>query len=60
MAVGPTDIDKDALLVAYLDGELERGSHDEVERLLRGDAEARARLFALIEGGQQLRSSYDY
>jgi anti-sigma factor RsiW len=49
---------EDALLVAYLDGELEPERHDEVERMLRTDASLRARLAALGEGARPIRSTF--
>jgi anti-sigma factor RsiW len=59
MAPGPTDIDNDALLVAFLDGELKPEGHEELVRRLRTDVSLRDRLAALAEGGQHLRSSFD-
>ena len=55
MASGPTNIDNDALLVAYLDGELKPEVHQELERRLRTDASLSARLAALAEGNRPLR-----
>jgi anti-sigma factor RsiW len=59
MAPVPTDIDNDALLVAYLDGELEPEAHQKLERRLRTEAALSARLAALAEGSAPLRSSFD-
>jgi anti-sigma factor RsiW len=59
MAPGPKVNDNDAVLVTYLDGELKPEVRQELERRLRIDASLRARLAALAEGGQQLRSSFD-
>jgi anti-sigma factor RsiW len=59
MAPGPTDIDNDALLVAYLDGELEPEVHQELERRLRIDASLSARLAALAEASRPLRQAFD-
>ena len=59
MAPGPTDIDNDALLVAYLDGELEPGQYRELEERLRTDAALSARLAALADASRPLRSSFD-
>ena len=56
MATGPTKIDNDALLVAYLDGELTPEVHQELEQRLRTDASLSARLAALAEVSQPLRS----
>jgi len=52
-------IDTDALLVAYLDGELEPEAHQEVERRLRSDASLGSRLTALAESVRPIRSSFD-
>lgn len=51
--------DNDALLVAYVDDELEPERRQELEQRLRTDASLRERLTALAEGGQQLRASFD-
>jgi anti-sigma factor RsiW len=59
MAPGSEDIDKDALLVAYLDGELEPEVHHEVELMLGTDPSLRARLAAIAEGGRPVRSAYN-
>jgi anti-sigma factor RsiW len=57
MAAGPSDMD--ALLVAYLDGELDPQRNQELEERLRGDAALKARLAALAEAGRPLRSAFD-
>jgi anti-sigma factor RsiW len=49
----------DAMLVAYLDGELEPEPHEEVERLLKSDASVRERLAALARGTRPLKRSFD-
>lgn len=54
-----TNIDNDALLVAYLDGELKPEARQELEHRLGTDASLRARLGVLAEGGRQIRSSFD-
>ena len=59
MTPGRPKIDNDALLVAYLDGELTPEVHQELEQRLRTDASLSARLAALAEVGQPLRSSFD-
>lgn len=51
--------DNDALLVAYVDDELEPERRQELEQRLRSDASLRERLMVLAEGGQKLRSSFD-
>src|SRR5262245_20932523 len=53
------DIDKDALLVAYLDGELEPKLHEEVTGRLHSDPRLRARLAELAEGARPIRRSLD-
>jgi anti-sigma factor RsiW len=57
MALGRDDMD--ALLVAYLDGELDRPRRRELERRLRDDAALKARLAALAEASRPLRSAFD-
>ena len=59
MVTGPTKIDNDALLVAYLDGQLAPEVHQELEQRLRTDASLSARLAALAEVSQPLRVSFD-
>ena len=59
MVPGPTKIDNDALLVAYLDGQLKPEVHQELEQRLRTDASLSARLTALAEVSQPLRVSFD-
>jgi anti-sigma factor RsiW len=59
MVPGSEDIDKDALLVAYLDGELEPEIHDKVERMLGTDPSLRTRLTAIAEGRRPVRGAYD-
>jgi anti-sigma factor RsiW len=59
MAARSEDIDTDALLVAYLDGELEPEAHQEVERRLRSDPSLRSRMTALAESIGPIRSSFD-
>jgi anti-sigma factor RsiW len=59
MASRPPNIDDDALLVAYLDGELKPEVHQELERRLRTDASLSARLAALGEASRPLRQSFD-
>jgi len=57
MALGRDDMD--ALLVAYLDGELDPSRRQELERRLRDDPALKARLAALAEAGRPLRSAFD-
>jgi len=59
MVVRSEDIGTDALLVAYLDGELEPKAHKELERRLRNDAALRARLTELSEAVRPIRASFD-
>ena len=59
MMPGPTNIDNDALLVAYLDGALKPEARQDLEHRLATDASLRARLGVLAEGGRQIRSSFD-
>ena len=59
MMPGPTNIDNDALLVAYLDGALTPEARQDLEHRLATDASLRARLGVLAEGGRQIRSSFD-
>jgi anti-sigma factor RsiW len=59
MAAGSTDIGRDALLVAYLDDELDPQAHEQVEQLLQSDPAARAHLAALAEGGRPFRPAFD-
>lgn len=55
---GAEEIPLDAMLVAYLDSELEPEAHEEVERLLRSDASVRERLAALACGTRPLKHSF--
>jgi hypothetical protein len=55
MAPGRDDID--AVLVAYLDGELDPARRHELERRLRDDAALKARLNTLAEAGRPLPPS---
>ena len=57
MALGRDDMD--ALLVAYLDGELDPPRRQELEQRLRDDAALKARLNALAEAGRPLRGAFD-
>ena len=59
MMPGRTNIDNDALLVAYLDGALKPEARQDLEHRLATDASLRARLGVLAEGGRQIRSSFD-
>jgi anti-sigma factor RsiW len=59
MAPGPKQIDYDALLVAYLDGELKPEVRKTLEQRLRADVSLRSRLAALEEGVRQVRSTFD-
>jgi anti-sigma factor RsiW len=59
MVARSEDIGTDALLVAYLDGELEPEAHQEVERRLRSDPSLRSRLTTLAESVRPIRSSFD-
>src|SRR5262249_8225291 len=59
MCARSEDIDMDALLVAYLDGELEPEAHEELERRLHNEAALRARLTELAEGVRPIRASFD-
>jgi anti-sigma factor RsiW len=60
MAPGPDNSNTiDALLVAYLDGELPPEARRELEGRLSADASLAARLAALAEANQPLRSSFD-
>jgi anti-sigma factor RsiW len=57
MALERDDID--ALLIAYLDGELDPARRQELERRLRDDAALKARRDALAEAGRPLRGAFD-
>jgi len=57
MALGRDDMD--ALLVAYLDGELDPPRRQELEQRLRDDTALKARLAALAEAGRPLRGAFD-
>src|SRR5262249_20235605 len=59
MVARSEDIGTDALLVAYLDGELEPKAHEELERRLHSDAALRARSTELAEGVHPIRASFD-
>ena len=59
MAPGLDHTDTDALLVAYLDGELEPERRRELEQRLRSDASLRAHLTALADATELLRTSID-
>jgi anti-sigma factor RsiW len=59
MVARSEDIGTDALLVAYLDGELEPEAHEELERRLRSDAALRSRLTELAEGVRPIRASFE-
>jgi anti-sigma factor RsiW len=56
---GTRHTDTDALLVAYLDGELEPERRRELEQRLRSDASLRAHLTALADATELLRTSFD-
>ena len=58
MMPGPTNINNDALLVAYLDGALTPEARQDLEHRLATDASLRARLGVLAEGSRQIRSSF--
>jgi anti-sigma factor RsiW len=49
----------DAILVAYLDGELEPQAHEEIEQLLKSDASVRERLATLSRGARPFPSSFE-
>ena len=59
MAPAPSHIDNDALLVAYLDGELDLERRRALEQRLHSDASLRARLAALTEISRPVRISFD-
>src|SRR5215470_17290458 len=59
MVARSEDIGTDALLVAYLDGELEPKAHEALERRLRSDAALRSRLTELAEGVRPIRASFE-
>ena len=59
MAPASNDTESDALLVAYLDGELEPLPRQELDQRLCNDAALKARLAALAEAGRPLRSAFD-
>jgi anti-sigma factor RsiW len=56
---GAGKIPLDAILVAYLDGELEPQAHEEVERLLESDPSVRERLAMLSRGIRPFKRSFD-
>lgn len=56
---GAGKIPLDAILVAYLDGELEPQAHEELERLLESDPSVRERLAMLSRGIRPFKRSFD-
>ena len=54
-----SDVSLDAILVAYLDGELEPKAHEEIEQLLKNDASVRGRLATLSRGARPFPSSFE-
>ena len=53
------EISLDAILVAYLDGELEPEAHEKLERLLKSDPSVRERLAMLSRGGRPFKRTFD-
>jgi anti-sigma factor RsiW len=53
------EISLDAILVAYLDGELEPEAHEKLERLLKSDPSVRERLAMLLRGGRPFKRTFD-
>jgi anti-sigma factor RsiW len=53
------EISLDAILVAYLDGELEPEAHGKLERLLKSDPSVRKRLAMLSRGARPLKRTFD-
>jgi anti-sigma factor RsiW len=56
---GSGEISLDAILVAYLDGELEPDAHEKLERLLKSDASVRDRLAMLSRGARPFKRTFD-
>src|SRR5262245_10163223 len=56
---GGGEISLDAILVAYLDGELELEAHQKLERLLKTDASVRERLAMLSRGSRPFKRTFD-
>ena len=56
---GKGEISLDAILVAYLDGELEPEAHEKLERLLKSDASVRERLAMLSRGARPFKRTFD-
>ena len=52
-------ISLDAILVAYLDGELEPEAHEKLERLLKSDPSVRERLAMLSRGARPFKRTFD-
>jgi len=53
------EISLDAILVAYLDGELEPEAHEKLERLLKSDPNVRERLAMLSRGAGPFKRTFD-
>ena len=53
------EISLDAILVAYLDGELEPEAHEKLERLLKSDPSVRERLAMLSRGARPFKRTFD-
>ena len=53
------EISLDAILVAYLDGELEPEAHQKLERMLKSDASVRERLAMLSRGSRPFKRTFD-
>jgi anti-sigma factor RsiW len=53
------EISLDAILVAYLDGELELEAHEKLERLLKSDPSVRERLAMLSRGARPFKRTFD-
>jgi anti-sigma factor RsiW len=53
------EISLDAILVAYLDGELEPEAHEKLERLLKSDPSVRERLAMLSRGTRPFKRTFD-
>jgi anti-sigma factor RsiW len=53
------EISLDAILVAYLDGELEPEAHEKLERLLKSDPSVRERLAMLSRGAGPFKRTFD-
>src|SRR5262245_61924915 len=56
---GGGEISLDAILVAYLDGELEPEAHEKLERLLKSDASVGERLAMLSRGSRPFTRTFD-